>query len=226
MNEFDYLKDKNNSLSHAYIVVGDLETSRSSLINSLKERGIDTQGNSDFTVEAYGTFLIDNVVELKSRALNLSQTSSGKYFIISTQSITREAQNALLKILEEPNQKTFFFICIPRIEGILPTIISRVQVIKNINTTHLDLSEFFSYSTAKKLEYIKKMLDSHEDDDTSAERREWAINFLNAIEEYIYENHKIVEYKKVLEEIYNNKNYLQERGASVKIILEEIALLL
>ena len=227
MNGFDYLQDKNNPLSHAYIVVGDLDTSKSSLINLLKERGIDTQGNSDFTVETHATFLIDDVSEFKSRAQNLSETNKGKFFIICTQSITREAQNALLKILEEPNQSTFFFICVPRIEGILATVISRVQIIRNNNRgTIIDLSEFFANSHIKKLEYIKKMLDSHEDDDTSAERREWAINFLNSIEEYIYRNHKVEKYRKILKEIYNNKKYLQERGASVKMILEEIVLLL
>lgn len=227
MDVFSYLKSKDKILHHAYIVVGDLDSSKNALLDAFAKRGITIQGNSDFTVETYGTFLIENVAELKSRAQNLSETNRGKFFIICAQSITREAQNALLKILEEPNQNTYFFFCFPRIEGILPTVISRVQIIKNENNgEELDLKDFFKMSYAKRLEFIKKMLDSHEDDDTSGERREVAIKFLNSVEAYIYKNNQIKESSSVLRDIYINKNYLKERGASVKMILEEIALLI
>ncbi len=44
--------------------------------------------------------------------------------------MNKEAENALLKILEEPPEKTFFILISDRPENILPTIISRCQNIK------------------------------------------------------------------------------------------------
>ncbi len=47
--------------------------------------------------------------------------------IDNAQSMGPEAQNALLKLLEEPNAKVIFVLTAPTIETMLPTIISRVQ---------------------------------------------------------------------------------------------------
>ncbi len=227
MEIFHYISNKDKTLHHAYIVLGDLEESRINITTALQKRGIKVEANPDLTIETYGTFLIDNVSELKNRAQSVALTENGKYFIICAHSITHEAQNALLKILEEPNNNTHFFICVPRIDGIINTIRSRVQIITE-NTSQKsahDMKKFVSLARVKRFTYIKDMLDAHEDDDTSGERREEAITFLNELESYLYHSGEIKNQALVLREINRNKTYLMERGASVKMILEEIALL-
>ncbi|HWY79242.1 MAG TPA: hypothetical protein VNW29_02700 [Candidatus Sulfotelmatobacter sp.] len=44
--------------------------------------------------------------------------------------LTPEAQNALLKVLEEPPANTYIFLCTETTEALLPTILSRCQIIQ------------------------------------------------------------------------------------------------
>lgn len=48
--------------------------------------------------------------------------------IINAQLLTHEAQNALLKVLEEPPQSTQFILTVDTIEALLPTIHSRCKI--------------------------------------------------------------------------------------------------
>lgn len=47
--------------------------------------------------------------------------------VLSAQKMTHEAQNALLKNLEEPNDKTLIILCTSNLTSLLPTITSRCQ---------------------------------------------------------------------------------------------------
>ncbi len=74
------------------------------------------------------------VDESRSILKKLSLKSySGKYKIMIIwlpEKMNNSAANKLLKILEEPPEKTLFFLLCDSIEAILPTIISRTQIIK------------------------------------------------------------------------------------------------
>jgi len=74
---------------------------------------------------------ISQIRELKKK-LKLSQSVSGRRVIIISQAhlMGQEASNALLKTLEEPNQKTTLILTTNNYEALLPTIISRTQHIK------------------------------------------------------------------------------------------------
>jgi len=48
-------------------------------------------------------------------------------FISDAQLLSEEAQNALLKLLEEPPQSTVFILTVPTDKSVLPTIVSRLQ---------------------------------------------------------------------------------------------------
>lgn len=71
---------------------------------------------------------INQIRELKKE---LSITSAKPRLIIFEQfdSATNEAQNALLKVLEEQNTRNQFIMLVTRVGTILPTIISRSRVI-------------------------------------------------------------------------------------------------
>ena len=51
-----------------------------------------------------------------------------KVIFIEMNGAGHQAQNALLKTLEEPSPNTYFFILIPKVSLLLPTIKSRVQI--------------------------------------------------------------------------------------------------
>lgn len=65
------------------------------------------------------------------RIANLSSYGGGyKFFLIDdAESFSTEAQNTLLKILEEPSERTVFIFLVGHVANLLPTIVSRAAVI-------------------------------------------------------------------------------------------------
>lgn len=88
----------------------------------------------------------ESIRELKLNALLRPNDADRKVYIIDNSgSLTHEAQDALLKILEEPPHFTFFILLALNTSELLPTIISR--------TTRISLS---SLSDEELLKIIKK----------------------------------------------------------------------
>ena len=109
-------------LSHAYLIEGDRLSAKNDLIALLeKEHSFIFQSNPDAWSESFSTFTIDNAREIKELVSNKKISEGKRVFIIITESITREASNALLKTLEEPSEGTHFFIIVPTARKILPT---------------------------------------------------------------------------------------------------------
>ena len=115
--------------------------------------------------------------------------------------ITVEAQNALLKLLEEPPVYAHFFLIIPSAHLLLPTVKSRLSMIRNTSwggkdtsktSTIVDYSDsevmkqaeaFLKAPTAKRLEIIKSLMDSITKEKKT---RQDAIDLINAIESVAY----------------------------------------
>ncbi|HDL19024.1 MAG TPA: DNA polymerase III subunit delta' [Bacteroidetes bacterium] len=75
--------------------------------------------------------LIDQVRELKRTAgLKLYKGKYRAFIISGADRMTTEAANSLLKILEEPPPKLLLILITSRLDKLLPTIISRCQLIK------------------------------------------------------------------------------------------------
>ncbi|QQG41408.1 MAG: hypothetical protein HYV90_04605 [Candidatus Woesebacteria bacterium] len=74
-----------------------------------------------------------------------------------------EALNAFLKNLEEPQTNIYFVLTAPSIRKVLPTILSRCQVIKIknqiSNIKNGDIGEFMKMDIGEKLNYIDKIKD-------------------------------------------------------------------
>ncbi len=74
-------------------------------------------------------------------------------FIPQAEKLTLEAQNALLKTLEEPPPKTVIILSTPLAENLLPTIISRCHVIK----LPYKINKLDNKEALKQLNLIKKI---------------------------------------------------------------------
>src|ERR1035437_946670 len=110
-----------NLSHHAYGIVS-AESVRLEIISFLeREHGIVARGNPDLFVQKYEVLTIDDARGLKeahaTRPFSSRDIKDGKggrkFFILEIDSITHEAQNALLKIFEEPNEYAHFFLIIP-----------------------------------------------------------------------------------------------------------------
>lgn len=102
-------------------------------------------------------FGIQEARDLKRRAMLRPTESEGQTFTLVTNTITHEAQNALLKLFEEPPAATSFYLVIPRQGILLPTLASRLHFIE-VQTKSVDETETFidfsAASVAQRLEMI------------------------------------------------------------------------
>jgi len=75
---------------------------------------------------------VDKIREMKqSTVLSASELDCKIYMILEADKMTEEAQNALLKILEEPPiSETYFLLCTDNSEALLPTVRSRAPVMR------------------------------------------------------------------------------------------------
>ncbi len=167
----------------------------------------------------YDSFKIDDARTIKS--LQFEKTEKATLFVLEFTLINREAQNALLKVLEEPTSQTYFILVFPNVKKLLPTLQSRLQVVQ-YTTNHKDdlrisAQSFAEMNLQKRFECIKEITDKKTD--TTVTKSE-ALHFLNDCEIYFYSKKNT----KILPVIFQARESLNANGASVKMILEMIAI--
>lgn len=248
MNIAEFL-DKDN-LHHAYL----LEGGRDEIVPELKEFlnsiGIQTVGSSDFIHIHLDTFKIEDAREFKAYSGERSYGDNKKIFILSTNSFLLEAQNALLKMFEEPIANTHFFLVVPDVNSLLPTVISRCFVIKS-GKRKAEVSpvavKFLKMNLRDRIEFIKNLLTEDEEEDEEGNEllptdsvRSKALVFLNALENSLHE--KLVSnfiglnpssggtlaiknyLQASLQHILKVRKYLRMPGSSAKTMMESVAL--
>ena len=215
------LKDELNkeNLHHAYLLDGVFADVLAELKEFLEgELSFKVKANPDFWLGEFNTFGIDDGRNIKKIQSRTAAEGDKKIFIIAANFITREAQNALLKMFEEPTSGTHFFIITTNTNQILPTLKSRCQLIcpssKLGQSPSLELGQNFLKATkAKRLELLKSIIE--------AKDKQLAIEFLNGLEQELAKDVKKNQF--ALEEIQKARSYLGDRGSSVKMLLEHIA---
>lgn len=103
-----------------------------------------------------------------------------KFIILMAQNYGIEAQNSLLRIVEEPPKNIYFIVLVPSKNRLLATIISRLPIIlkkKKSSLTHLDV-DFKKLS----LEKIYSMLEQYQKEELDRSfGREELKEFINAL---------------------------------------------
>lgn len=225
MKEIQDIYRKNKSLHHAYLIEGNSDVVVEQICKFIEiDLNFKTQGNPDFWNEKYGSFGIDEARKIKEMQTRKS-FGDKKIFILSCNSMTTEAQNSLLKLFEEPTAGTHFFIVADSSEIFLPTLKSRMLIIKNANQNKNEgddselVENFIKTKKAGRLKLLKNII---EDKD-----KEKAISFLNDLEVILRKkvDFSSKEQAETLREIIKCRNYLNDRSPSVKLLLEHIALI-
>ncbi len=207
---------------HAYCFVG-VESDKI-LVTFEKTHKIATHGNPDFFHEKYETLGIDESRRIKELHSSKSfVTGSKRIFIIECKSMTHEAQNSLLKIFEEPNEFTHFFILLPSVSILLPTLRSRLFIIEENKKDDKNLKKaenFLKLSVKDKIIFVDDLAKKISDEE--AEKSD-AIEFLSSLETVLVEN-GVEKNKKTLTAILKARDYMNDRSPSVKQLLEFVAL--
>ena len=201
------------SLHHAHVVKG---ASSTDLWNALKvDLAFKFQANPDANSIESETFGIDEARELSAWAIR-RPFGERKVAVISTSSITSEAQNALLKLFEEPTPDTYFFLVLPSLGSVLPTLLSRVQVIEVDEAKKSEQGKIFlDGDVSKRLKIIAPILKNKDKDRAR-----------NLVGEIAGDLDSGVLNKEKLETILFAERALQGRAPSLKMILELLSLTL
>ncbi len=135
------------------------------------------------------------------------------------QEFTHEAQNALLKLLEEPPATAQFYIITESKGGLLPTLVSRlvrfgIEESSEDSSRAEEIDAFFSASYADRLAYILERTNKKDDI--------WASHIMDAFETYAERNTDA----QLMQMLCDIQPMFAAPGASKKMILEHLALLL
>lgn len=231
-NMFEKLFPKN--LYHSYIIEGEPELTAKELLKFLEVRGEVESGSPDILCQIYESFTMENSGEIKDWHSKLGITEGKRICILATKFINREAEQTLLKIIEEPAEKTHFFIIVPDKSILLDTIISRTHVIKIEQSNSKDIKrevvDFISSKPAERVNTVALIIKNNKDEENSGQLRFYATSFVNELENIFYQkfkkdiNNKETQF--ILGELQKSREYLSTSGASAKMILEHLALII
>lgn len=195
------------------------------VLELLAAQGVETKGNSDIYVREYSRFGIDDARELRERS-QLRPSGERRYFVIATPTMTSDAQNALLKTLEEPPADAHFFFIVTSPQSLLATLRSRAQILELENTARdgqVDATSFLAANASKRLDMLSVLLEKDDDD-----RRDLRpiFSFLALLEERLAKHREGLHAARGegVEAVYRARKYIGDKGALVKPLLEQVAL--
>jgi len=205
---------------HAYLYEGPASLLPQLADSACQHFAFKKEGNPDVLIEQWEKFGIDEARELSQQA-SLKSSGERSLFVLGFSSITSEAQQALLKLFEEPREGAMFVVLVPH-GTLIPTLRSRFldypEKISRLNLDRgTDAKEFLAAAYAKRSAMITEFMKDEEG------VRERARNFLNELERILYTKIENSEVREGLADIAHFREYLSDRSPSLKMILEHFA---
>jgi len=200
---------------HANLLVGSSEAAESYLHLLCDSLDIKLANNPDFFTFRMETFGIDEARELKLLAARKAIVDK-KIFLISSARLTLEAQNALLKIFEDPFPGTYFFLVVREEALVIPTLLSRLETVRIPEGQTLqsgNTEEFLSLSLKNRLLFAKKFADE-----------DMALPvFLDSLL-LLLKKQKAT--KALLESVYNLRRFADDSATLPRLVIEHLSLVL
>jgi len=201
---------------HAYYIEGSI-ADFDAYVEKLKERLHLDAHTLDLVVRRYEKFGIEEAREL-TQLSSLKNPGERTIYILAVPSITSEAQQALLKLFEEPQEGLVFVLMVPH-GVLLPTLRSRllpyVETLEGKSGG--DAAAFLSWTYKKRSEWIAALL---KDED---EAREAVRAFCTDLERVLHQHIQQPDARTGLQDVVHFRQYLADRSPSLKMILEHFA---
>ena len=232
---------------HAFVIEAQAEegiaAARDWVVSELK---MELRNNPDIVVLRYGLLSVEDARDIYNSALQAPFRGEHKALIIAANRAYHEAQNALLKLFEEPPSGTYLFLVLPTVGGLLPTLRSRVQILKHPSFAkatagkearstksetstkyHISQADEFIRASKEKRSALIKKLTSGSDEKERRTNREVAIAIVSGVEAAAYAGGRaIATNRELLKETQTLRGYLHDRSAPLKMILEHLSLVI
>lgn len=222
---------------HAYLYAGDSETgivrARAFADTELDLRG---EGNPDLAVFEYGLFSVEDARRISVFASQSAIGGGQKAIVLSVGRVFHEAQNALLKLFEEPEEGTTLILIVPAEGILLPTLRSRLMLLPGDEGPARSLmseasEQFLKAGKAEREKLVTKLVartKSDKEEDRQEARIE-AIGILAGITHSAYEARKSTPSKELdllLRDLDRFAPILHERSAPYKLIFEHLRIVM
>jgi len=218
---------------HAYVIAGDSEMGIQTALTFIeREFGMNAQGNPDVVALHYSLLSVENVRKVIAAAQQGPLLGEHKTILIVASRIYHEAQNALLKLFEDPPKGTTLFLILPELGQLLPTLRSRIAVLESEASRSRSkpkgasdgAEQFITMSLERRRGVIKKLV-SAVDEESRQSTRDEALALVNGIEAIAYKKWgRDSRLTDLLIDIAQLRGYLYDRSAPLKMILEHLAL--
>lgn len=213
MKSLSYLLE--NLGHHAHLVIGNIEQNYEGLRLAIHQKVSSKHFESvDVWSRTFENLNIDDAREIKE-IHNTRPIGQKRIVLVALRTIQSEAQNSLLKLFEDPQSDTVFFVCAAQTEIFLPTVLSRFNVVNVSGTASEEyqklVSKFLAGNIKERFNLIEPIV--KEKDKVQAEK------FLNSLEASLYG--KDIE-SGVFDSIFSARHFLRSRSPSVKMILENL----
>ena len=216
-------------LHHAYIIEGNPKDTRDMVFADIQQRlELTPQSQDFFVIEAsmFGVEEANLAIDIHSRK---ATHKGNKGIVLVADTFSHQAQNALLKTLEEPNPGTFFFILTSSASTFLPTVLSRVHVVTSkpdgvLQSKHTCLSPhtFVSESKPVRLKTIKEIIKLKEDEKIGDAE---IFSFITGVEQSIFHKVKGTQDEVMVSTVLTTvSDYMRDTSSSKKMLLEYMAL--
>ncbi|HQU07654.1 MAG: hypothetical protein B7X04_02000 [Parcubacteria group bacterium 21-54-25] len=227
---------------HAYVVARAGEAGARHALAFLAETyGLSSRANPDVVVRQYGLFSVEDARALSAFATLAPVAGETKALVIVLDRIYHEAQNALLKLLEEPSAGTVIILVVPQFSMLLPTVRSRVislpsshaALVSSVDAPISEEAQVFLHATQEKRTTLIKKLVGGKDEDARRRGRDAAIRIVDDIERAVHQAFQHEQHPqkrrvllRVLSDIEILRGYLYDRAAPVRMILEHLSLVM
>jgi hypothetical protein len=223
-------------MAQAYYLIEDSEVGiEKALAYGREVMEFTTQAHPDVRIERHALFTVEDARRLIGIAALAPVAGSEKLIVIAASRLFHEAQNALLKLFEEPPEGTTIVLIVPGEGNLLATLRSRllplpVSAHVGYGVSHMDsedAGEFMGGSAAARAKVIAKLLDAakSDDDEDKQEARAAALRFAEGLARIAYAAWR-QKGGNAMKEFLSDLNclipVLNDRSAPLKPILEHI----
>ncbi len=216
---------------HAFFSVGDRETGIAAALSLGESLGIVGEHNPDRVVFRYGLFSVDDARRVIRIADQAPLSGDRKIIVIAVERLFHEAQNALLKLFEEPPAGTTLVLIVPTEGILLPTLRSRllplpVEACKAISP---EAAAYLEASASEREKVVAKLLDrakSDKDEEKQAARGE-ALRLAEGLLAATYtawQEAPREDLRLFMRDLERFIPILHERSAPLKLIFEHMSL--
>lgn len=190
-----------------------LYTSRASAESFLTES--QNRTSEDVTHVQVEMFGIDDARALTQQSIQRPLKDVKRTFVIITNNVTSEAQNALLKLFEEPPETAEFHLVLPKGGLLLPTLMSRLSLVDDRVLSTIEINEVFdSFMAATYGDRLSMITEYTKAKDTTKMEL-----LVRGAEHFVHATKNT----SMLKTISFLTTYFGARGSSSKMLLEALA---